>query len=206
MANVDRGRNGRTKARHSSKAPQNIDRTLRQAKALELRRAGYTYLEIAQVKSLGYSSPGHVGKDLQNLFQAMLDEPARDVLALELSRIEALVRYLWGAVRDGDLAATDRLLKVLQIKHQLLGLNQPVRHEVVTTDTMNTEINRLTAELNKLEAGHPQKVIEGEWVSSSGVPDFEGRVPGQKEPPEGGGNNEVREAQVRDINERRRQS
>lgn len=160
-SNRTKGKNARQKRRNSNKTPKGIDVTMRRAKALELRRAGYSYEEIARVPSLGYKQAGHVQQDLSKLYSQMLDEPAKDVLALELSRLEAVVRYVWQQVREGELPAIDRLLTAMRIKHQLLGLNKPIQHEVVTTDHLDNEVERLTRELDRMEQA---PVVDGELV------------------------------------------
>lgn len=176
VANMSRKRGYGNARRHSVSNPRNIDVALRRAKALELRRAGYSYEEISRVKSLGYTGVAQVSKDMQRLFQQMLDEPAKDVLALELSRLEAVIRYLWQQVRNGDLPAMDRLFHAMKIKHNLLGLNRPIQHQMVSSDTMDAEIQRLTGELQgmdqpkalssgALSAGGSQ-VLDGELVSA----------------------------------------
>jgi hypothetical protein len=67
-----------------------------------------------------------------------LDEQADQVVALELERLDTMIRVLWpkvlGGTIDGkkiapDLPAMDRVLRLMDRRARYLGLDQPERHE-----------------------------------------------------------------------------
>jgi hypothetical protein len=62
-------------------------------------------------------------------------------------------------VRDSApvLAAIDRVLKIMERRAKLLGLDAPIRHEVITVSQIDAEIAELTARLT--EAGLPPDVL-----------------------------------------------
>jgi hypothetical protein len=68
-----------------------------------------------------------VARELQHLREEINDD-RRDILALELERLDDLLKGLWQeAVRKSpDHAAVDRVLKILERRAKLLGLDRPV--------------------------------------------------------------------------------
>lgn len=120
----------------------------RRAKAVAMRLAGVDYETIAQ--RLGYASRGAAYTDIDRALQARLVEQHQgaDVLRQqELARLDRLQAAAWTAAASGDLKAIETVLKVVDRRCKLLGLDAPVRHEVVTLDAIDAEIARLTAEL-----------------------------------------------------------
>jgi hypothetical protein len=117
-----------------------------------MRRAGATIDQIRE--HLKYASSLAVRKDLANALATLAREPAEEIRTIELARLDGLMVTLWPAARRGDLAAVDRILKVMERRAKLLGLDAPARHEVVTFDAIEAEIQRLEKTM----------VIEGETV------------------------------------------
>lgn len=102
-------------------SPRRIEVAQRRAKALEMRRAGYRLDDIAH--HLGYADRAAVSKDLKRIFERIVDEPAREVLGLELSRLDGMTKVAWKAMTNGDLSAIDRLAKIMHRRARLLGLD-----------------------------------------------------------------------------------
>lgn len=120
----------------------------RRAKAVAMRLAGVDYETIAQ--RLGYASRGAAYTDIDRALQARLAEQHQGAHVLrqqELARLDRLQAAAWTAAASGDLKAIETVLKVIDRRCKLLGLDAPVRHEVVTLDAIDAEIARLTAEL-----------------------------------------------------------
>lgn len=113
-------------------SPRRVKVAQRRGKALEMRRAGYRLDEIAA--ALGYRSRSAVSQDLSRALARIVDEPARDVLALELSRLDGLTRASWKQAAQGDLAAVDRVLRIMQRRARLLGLDYADRGAADTSD------------------------------------------------------------------------
>lgn len=102
----------------------------RRVEALRLRRAGMTQHQIAA--QLGISQP-QVSAALKMALsefrrQELVD--AQNLIALECERLDALLRGHWPAASKGHLGATDRVLRIITTRAELLGLNAPNKHEL----------------------------------------------------------------------------
>lgn len=156
----------------SKTSPRRIDAAQRRAKALEMRRDGRKFQDIAD--ALGYKSRGAAAQDVQRALALTVSEPAAEVRALELMRLDEM----WVAaldvlkrshitvsngrvieidgqplVDDGPvLQAIDRLLKIQERRAKYLGLDAPTKVEVIDDSTIDAEIRRLTEELERAAA------------------------------------------------------
>lgn len=97
----------------------------RHRQALDLRKAGASYRAIAA--KLGYDSPSSVHKAVAAALRRITEEPAAEVRTLELERLDALTIALWPQAAKGHLGAVDRLLRVMERRAKLLGLDAPER-------------------------------------------------------------------------------
>lgn len=104
----------------------------RRLKCLELRIAGKSLREIA--RETGYGSVSGVHKAIAAALLDTLREPAEDVRALELERLDAMWRKVWQRIERGDLAAVDRGLRIQDRRAKLLGLDAPTKQEVTGKD------------------------------------------------------------------------
>jgi len=102
---------------------QCIETRERQRRAIELRRSGCTFDEIA-VK-LGYSGRGGAYKAVRKALRSVIEQPALEFLALELSRLDALQQAVWDQALRGDPKAVDAVLKIMDRRATYLGLNAP---------------------------------------------------------------------------------
>lgn len=116
--------------------PRDIPRKVKGHIAFELRKAGAPYELIAE--RLGYSNPNSaeraVGRVLRNLHPP---EDVKDVLNMELERLDALQLVAWRQAKEGNLAAIDRVLKIMERRSHYLGLDskQSVTDTVVQNNT-----------------------------------------------------------------------
>jgi len=125
----------------------------RHLQALELRKAGATYQAIAE--QLGYASPRGAHKAVASALKATLREPADALRELELARLDSALLAIWRRVQSGDDKAIDRLVRIMERRAKLLGLDEPPRTKVtLTLDDIDREIARLEAEL-KAQGGTP---------------------------------------------------
>ena len=97
-----------------------IEAAQRQAKAVELRLAGYDYATIA--KHCGYS-------DQTGAYQAVLaalrntrKEPADELRQLECDRLDKMLRGAWLTATKGDPQAIYACLAIMDRRAKLLGL------------------------------------------------------------------------------------
>jgi hypothetical protein len=103
----------------------------RRAQAITLRIAGMDWQSIAD--RLGYNSRGAACQDVTRALEANLKEQSqavdvlRDVETLRLDRLQAAA---WPAAVRGDLKSIETVLKVIDRRVKLLGLDMPVRTEL----------------------------------------------------------------------------
>ena len=113
-------------------SPRRIAAAERGHMALELRKAGVTYEEIA--KRVGYNSKGRCYDAIMRLLRKTAQEPADEVRRLEINRLDALWLRAYTQVQKGDLGAIDRCLRIMERRARLLGLDAPLRHELTGED------------------------------------------------------------------------
>ena len=129
----------------------------KEQKALELRRAGLTYDEIA--RSIGYATAqGAYLAYGRALKRSLMDSGAEEARAMELDRLDRLQRTWWGKALSGDEKATDRVLKIMEHRAKYLGLYAPTKMQVeaVVYDagTIEGEVQRLRL-LLEADSGEP---------------------------------------------------
>jgi hypothetical protein len=125
----------------------------RRSKAIAMRLAGMDYDTIA--KRLGYYNRGAAYNDITAALEQNVAEQNRNADVLrqeELQRLDRLQAGVWTAAASGDTKAVDTALRIIDRRCKLLGLDAPVRHEVVTMDAVESEIRRLSEELGRAEA------------------------------------------------------
>ena len=139
-------------AGESKASEKRIAAAERRARALELRKAGFGYAMIA--RQLGYAGPSGAYKAIATALGALTREPARELLELELARLDDLLLGLWVDARKGNVHKIDRVLKIMQRRADLLGLDAPTRFADVTDVRRDAEA--IAAEIGK--AGDPAVV------------------------------------------------
>lgn len=100
----------------------------RQVKALELRRMGKGYAEIAAALGIGLASAHRYVKSGLAEAKAQIEGSAAELKAEELSRLDAMLAAIWPDARKGGGAAIDRVLRIMERRSKLLGLDAPSRH------------------------------------------------------------------------------
>ena len=112
----------------------------RELQALELRKAGATYREIGN--ALGISDVG-AAKALRRAIRKLNErtvEQAAVVRRLELERLDRMQLALWNRatdIKNPDLKAVDRVLKIMDHRAKLLGLYAPVEANVNVTEQLD---------------------------------------------------------------------
>lgn len=103
--------------------------------AVAMRREGSTYEKIGN--HLGVSTTAahkHVTRALESIQTATAKE-LELYRALEADRLDAIQAAIWPqAIEKGDLKAIDRILKVMERRAKLLGLDAPTKVAATTTD------------------------------------------------------------------------
>lgn len=163
-----------TGGRHSARSGKGKfirtpDTAERDAVACRMRRDGETFDAIAA--ELGFTNRSAAHKAVQRAMVAIVQEAAEEVRVMELERLDYLwteglkvLRAKHVTVQNGKvvmlansegvleplrddapvLNAIDRLLRIMERRAKLLGLDAPKRVEVLTMDIIDAEIARLT--------------------------------------------------------------
>lgn len=133
-------------------------------KAVELRIAGMSYREMA--REMGYTVGGAYRafeRGLKKMEKHSLSK-ANLLRRLELERLDAALKAIWSRVEQGDLAAIDRLLKIMQQReHYVPSLSEPLR-VVMETNGEIKNIEEMTDEELKRQAlqviGDAEKILQ----------------------------------------------
>ena len=104
----------------------------RQRQALELRKAGVDYRAIAE--RLGYRSVASAHEAVKTALRRTLQEPADELREMELSRLDQMLLGLWPKATKGDTWAVDRVLKIMERRASLLGLDARAKRELTGKD------------------------------------------------------------------------
>ena len=122
--------------------------------ALELRKQGWSYTQIG--RQLGIT-PNRAASLVHKALSKWVSEVAEDVRLLELQRLDALLSAYWEPALKGDGAAADRVLRIMEQRAKLLGLNQ--------VQVVENDLGRLVFRLLTKLTEEPTAVIEGEYRS-----------------------------------------
>lgn len=102
----------------------------RRQQALQLRLSGASYPTIAQALGVSVSvAYKDVQRELESV-KAQHDGERESLLSLELERIDRMMRAHWPQAIQGHQGATDRVLKLMERRARLLGLDAPVKGEL----------------------------------------------------------------------------
>ena len=105
-------------------APAKIPAAARREKALELRASGQSIRAIAD--KLGVSK-SQVQRDIEKELQAAAERRkkiAELIIDLELAKLDALEKKAWEHITGGELSAIDRVLRSMERRAKLLGLDK----------------------------------------------------------------------------------
>lgn len=106
----------------------------RQRQALELRKAGSSYAEIAV--ALGYSSKAAAYSSVVALLQRLDVEAAGDMLTLELARLDTMQRVLAPRILQGETDAIHAALRVMERRARLVGLDYSEARQADAVEAM----------------------------------------------------------------------
>jgi hypothetical protein len=150
---------GRT-TKDSTTKPADIIRQERIAAALQLRRAGHSYTRIAETIMRSKEKYGVKGytrasayRDVQDGMDGITVEPALDMLAAELDRLNAMTSAVWGKVMQGDTDAIRTVIRIQERRSRYLGLDSPTRQVIIGATSDELAGINLTAPNELMRAG-----------------------------------------------------
>jgi DNA-binding CsgD family transcriptional regulator len=102
----------------------------REVQALELRKQGASYRAIGRHLGISQTAAHDAVMRVLARFAAQSEKHTRELRQLEVERLDAAMSVVMPLVRRGDLAAVDRLVRLVDARARLLGLNAPAQVEV----------------------------------------------------------------------------
>jgi hypothetical protein len=124
----------------------------KERQVLELRLQGYTFDVIAE--HVGYASPGSAHNAYKRGLMRTLQEPSQELRDLEIARLDRLMNGVWEKALLGDVPAVNAVLKILERRAKMLGLDAPAKIQAeVTNYEGGTDIDREVARLAQILAG-----------------------------------------------------
>ena len=94
-----------------------------------------TFEAIAE--QLKYAGPAGSYKAVMSALTRTLQEPADELRKVELERIDAMWEKVWWQIKSGDHKAVNVLLKLMDRRAKLLGLDMPAK--IAHTDPTGKE-------------------------------------------------------------------
>ena len=143
----------RRRHQHQNTPPESIARLERNERAIELRRKGLTYAEIA--KELGISRiRAHqiITAEMLKRRERFQDK-ADSLIQMQLDRLEMLWNKLQQRIDRGEARAVEVGISILRRQAELMGLDQPTKihntHELIelSDSELQEEAERLRIEV-----------------------------------------------------------
>lgn len=113
--------------RRQQASPQSVAATEREEQALELRRGGMSYRQIAKVIGV---SPEAAHKAVQRGIARQItrcEDKAADVWQLEMDRLDSLLEAIWSEAMQGNAHIIDRVLRIMERRAALTGIDKPTK-------------------------------------------------------------------------------
>jgi hypothetical protein len=130
-----------------------LDFKQRDARVFELRIQGHTFDQIAG--EVGFSGPSGAWQAYQRIKSESIFESIDEARQLELMRLDEMQLAVWDRAINGDLPAAHCVLKIMDRRAKLLGLDKPEIVEVNRWDfsgeDLDAEVQRIATMINERE-------------------------------------------------------
>ena len=136
-----------------SNEQEDLERRKRDSKVYELRIQGFTFDQIAM--EVGFNGPSGAWQAYERIKNEMIFESVDEARRLELMRLDELQFSLWDRAINGDLPAANCVLKIMDRRAKLLGLDKPDKVEVnkwdFTGEDIEGEVQKIVTMMNERE-------------------------------------------------------
>ena len=156
MDNLKRGR-------PKGKAPS-AETLAKEQEVLKLRRGGLTWDLIAQ--RVGYSNASGAYQAYQKSLSRVVAEDVNAIRELETERLDLAQSAIWGKVLQGDNPSIANLLRIMERRAKLLGLDQPTR---IQAEVIAYDGNAVRTELERILASRGNSSTQSAVASGSGA-------------------------------------
>jgi len=136
---------------HKDRTSRAVSTLERQAQALEWRKLGYAYPQIAE--KVGFHDASGARKAVMAALRKLIQEPGEEVLRLELERLDTIIRSLMPFVLKGSPRHAEVVLKTMDRRALYLGLDKKAPtedHQRITIEIVAAQM-ALREGLNKDE-------------------------------------------------------
>jgi len=137
----------------ASSEVSDLDFKRRDARVFELRIQGNTFDQIAG--EVGYSGPSGAWQAYQRIKSEVIFESIDEARQLELMRLDEMQLAVWDRAINGELPAAHCVLKIMDRRAKLLGLDKPEKVEVNNWDfnaeDLDAEVQRIVTMMNERE-------------------------------------------------------
>lgn len=148
------------KGRSAWNEAQHIEKLERQARAVALRKMGFSYTEIAKDLDVTKQAAFAYVKEAIAELKDEIREDSEDVKELELQRLDAMLVRLWRSampspqpgsnyIPEPDTKSMKLILEVMDRRSRLMGLDAAQRVEHVTIDVIDKQIMELEQKLQQ---------------------------------------------------------
>lgn len=127
----------------------------RELQAVELRKAGFNYRQIGELLGVSHVAAGKAVKRALKTYSEQTKEATDDFRQLELERLDELNLAFWPKAVAGDIQAAKLILRVVEQRSRLLGLEAPRPLVAIDQRQVRFGDRLIPAEYTPLE---PQKV------------------------------------------------
>lgn len=122
----------------------------KEAQILALRRLGATFDQIG--KQLGYASASGAYNAYRRACLKIIYEEVEETRKMEMDRLDNAQTRIMPAVNLGDIQAVNALLRIMERRARLLGLDMPIKQQIEVgyfdTNTIDAEVARLASLLD----------------------------------------------------------
>jgi outer membrane PBP1 activator LpoA protein len=112
---------------HSINSPARVQAAVRRKEAVDYRLTGSTYREIAANLDVTPTRARQLVAEAMAALQKDTSESAEELRRLELDRLDAMQAAVWGEVEAASLKAINTVLRIMERRAKLAGLDAPVR-------------------------------------------------------------------------------
>lgn len=134
----------------SSTGGRNLALMQKREQVLALRLEGKSYREIASITGVARTSACEYVRDAMAEAAAEIQIDAASLVQIELERLDMAVAAIVDKVREGDIQAIGRWIRLSESRRKLLGLDAPEKLTVNNGD-LDRQIERELEELRRAE-------------------------------------------------------
>ncbi len=115
--------------RRGKQAAATIQAAENTKRAYDLRRAGISYREIAQTLGVSLDTAFHYVNDVLVETATLTTNLREEVRQLEIERLDSMLSGIWARASAGNERSVETVLKIMDRRSRLLGLDAPQRQE-----------------------------------------------------------------------------